>query len=294
MPTRTYMVVDPRHDHSLRIPRPDLSVKLGTPNACNDCHADKSAQWAAAAIESWYGPNRKGFQNYAEAFHAAWNDQADAAKLLAAVAADQNTPGVRARQRIDRSCPMPLARERQFGASRAVGSRSDGADRCPRYARRRAGQSDLAACFAAALRSQPRRAHQGSSLLAVVPTANQPPADREKFERAAAEFIAAQRLNADRPESRSTLGNFSRDAADLSTPRPNTRLPCGSVRNMRPRLSTSPISTALGRDVEGETVLRAAITTSPQDVALHYSLGLTLMRLKQAEAALAEFGRGRT
>ena len=92
MPTRTYMVVDPRHDHSLRIPRPDLSVKLGTPNACNDCHADKSAAWAAAAIENWYGSNREGFQNYAEAFHAAWADQPDAAKLLAAVAADPNAP----------------------------------------------------------------------------------------------------------------------------------------------------------------------------------------------------------
>jgi predicted CXXCH cytochrome family protein len=56
MPTRTYMVIDPRHDHTLRIPRPDLSVKLGTPNACNDCHTDRPAEWAASAIESWYGP----------------------------------------------------------------------------------------------------------------------------------------------------------------------------------------------------------------------------------------------
>jgi Flp pilus assembly protein TadD len=46
------------------------------------------------------------------------------------------------------------------------------------------------------------------SLLAVVPTANQPPADRERFERAAAEFINAQRFNADRPEARSALGSF--------------------------------------------------------------------------------------
>ena len=42
MPTTTYMVVDPRHDHSLRIPRPDLSAKLGTPNACNNCHTKQS------------------------------------------------------------------------------------------------------------------------------------------------------------------------------------------------------------------------------------------------------------
>ena len=38
MPPRNYMVIDPRHDHSMRIPRPDLSVALGTPNACNNCH----------------------------------------------------------------------------------------------------------------------------------------------------------------------------------------------------------------------------------------------------------------
>ena len=92
MPARTYMVVDTRHDHSFRIPRPDLSMKLETPNACNDCHKDKSAEWAASAIEGWYGPNRKGFQNYAEAFHAAWTDTPDAATLLATVARDNNAP----------------------------------------------------------------------------------------------------------------------------------------------------------------------------------------------------------
>ena len=66
MPARTYMVVDPRHDHSFRIPRPDISVKLGTPNACNDCHADKSAQWAADAIRKLARLGRKGFQHYAQ------------------------------------------------------------------------------------------------------------------------------------------------------------------------------------------------------------------------------------
>src|SRR5262249_6680361 len=38
MPTRTYMVIDVRRDHSFRVPRPDLSLKYGTPNACNQCH----------------------------------------------------------------------------------------------------------------------------------------------------------------------------------------------------------------------------------------------------------------
>lgn len=38
MPQTTYMAVDPRRDHSFRVPRPDLSVKSGTPNACTGCH----------------------------------------------------------------------------------------------------------------------------------------------------------------------------------------------------------------------------------------------------------------
>jgi tetratricopeptide (TPR) repeat protein len=38
MPATSYMDVDPRRDHSFRIPRPDLSVQFGTPNACTGCH----------------------------------------------------------------------------------------------------------------------------------------------------------------------------------------------------------------------------------------------------------------
>ena len=38
MPGRYFMGVDFRRDHSMRIPRPDLSDKLKTPNACTQCH----------------------------------------------------------------------------------------------------------------------------------------------------------------------------------------------------------------------------------------------------------------
>ena len=60
MPARTFMVIDKRHDHSFRVPRPDLSTKLGTNNACTDCHKHKSSDWAAAAIAGWFGPDREG------------------------------------------------------------------------------------------------------------------------------------------------------------------------------------------------------------------------------------------
>ncbi len=59
MPGRFYMGVDRRYDHSLRIPRPDLSISLGTPNACINCHDDKTNQWALEWVNKWYGVNRK-------------------------------------------------------------------------------------------------------------------------------------------------------------------------------------------------------------------------------------------
>lgn len=58
MPERTYMKVDGRRDHSFRVPRPDLSVAYGVPNACIDCHTEESNQWAADAVGQWFGPNR--------------------------------------------------------------------------------------------------------------------------------------------------------------------------------------------------------------------------------------------
>ena len=50
MPETTYMVVDPRRDHSLRIPRPDLSDKTGAPNACTQCHEDKTNGWGERGL----------------------------------------------------------------------------------------------------------------------------------------------------------------------------------------------------------------------------------------------------
>jgi predicted CXXCH cytochrome family protein len=55
MPSKLYMGNDLRHDHSFRIPRPDLTAKYGVPNTCNACHKDKSAQWAADQIAKGYG-----------------------------------------------------------------------------------------------------------------------------------------------------------------------------------------------------------------------------------------------
>ncbi len=58
MTGKNYMGNDFRRDHSFRIPRPDQSEKYGTPNACTECHKDKSNNWAANVIKDKYGDKR--------------------------------------------------------------------------------------------------------------------------------------------------------------------------------------------------------------------------------------------
>lgn len=88
MPSKNYMVVDPRRDHSLRVPRPDLTVSIGTPNACNGCHTKKeeTPQWAADKIVEWYGPKRRQDPHYGEVFAAGRNGHPSAIPKLAKLA----------------------------------------------------------------------------------------------------------------------------------------------------------------------------------------------------------------
>ncbi len=58
MTGETYMGNDFRRDHSFRIPRPDQSVAYGTPNACTECHTDRSDQWAMDVVIGNYGTER--------------------------------------------------------------------------------------------------------------------------------------------------------------------------------------------------------------------------------------------
>jgi hypothetical protein len=91
MPETTYMVVDPRRDHSMRIPRPDLSLVLGTPNACNQCHTDQDAQWALDALRSWGVRYRDTGSHPARAFQQASQGDNRAVPTLARLATDPAT-----------------------------------------------------------------------------------------------------------------------------------------------------------------------------------------------------------
>ena len=289
MPVGTYMVIDKRHDHSLRIPRPDLSVKLGTPNTCNSCHADKSAQWAADAIEHWHGPVHKGFQNYAEAFQASWSDRADASALLAMVAGSPTTSA------IARASALSELHARVSPANIEL-ARKGLNDPDPMV---RIGALDMLdglpgdriwPLVSPFLSDSSRGVRiRAVSVLAAVPTSNQPVSDRAAFERATAEFVAAQRLNADRPEARSMLGNFYARRGLISDAESEYK----EALRLSPQYAPAAINLAdlyrrLARDRDGESLLRTAIASSHQDAGLHHALGLTLTRERRPDAALNE------
>ncbi len=88
MPETTYMGVDPRRDHSMRIPRPDLSIVMGTPNACNQCHADRDAPWALDALRDWGVQFRDTGSHPARAFYRFDRGDSRALPSLAQLAND--------------------------------------------------------------------------------------------------------------------------------------------------------------------------------------------------------------
>jgi hypothetical protein len=91
---RVYMGVDGRRDHSFRVPRPDLAEETGSPDACTDCHSDRSADWAAARIAAWYPDSDRRDQHYGLTLARGRTDPVGAADDLAELAADAGQPGI--------------------------------------------------------------------------------------------------------------------------------------------------------------------------------------------------------
>ncbi len=292
MPARTYMVVDPRHDHSFRVPRPDLTARIGTPNACASCHKDRDAAWAAVAIEKWHGPVRKGFQTYAEAFHAARLDLPEARDLLLKVAEDpaapaiarataleelRDRPSAAAEAEIERGLrdPDPLVR---LGALRAM-------EQLPVDERWTKGKAALA---------DPVRAvrMEAATLLADVPLPNMTSAERNAWDKASQEYVAAKRFNDDRSEERANLAHFyvKQGKADLAEQEYLAAIKL-APRQAPPQVDLADLYRASGREAEAETVLRQAISQIPEAAAAHHALGLALIRQRRYAEALGSLKR---
>jgi hypothetical protein len=68
---RDYMGIDGRRDHSFRVPRPDLTIATGAPNACTDCHATEGPYWAQAELDKRFPDSIYRGDHPATTIHAA-------------------------------------------------------------------------------------------------------------------------------------------------------------------------------------------------------------------------------
>lgn len=290
MPDTVYMVNDPRADHSFRIPRPDRTISLGSPNACNACHSDQSPQWAQEAIAAWYPDAKPGFQSFAEAFAAAGRGEPGSRTRLAAIAEDPAQPAIIRASAFKRmsSAPTPLAL-----AAAAQGL----SDADPDV--RMAAVGVLSAADAATrLGTLPRMLRDPSRIvrmdaaraLAGEAEAQLSPADRAAFDSALEEYVAAQKFEADRAHAQSNLGALY--LAQGKFPQAETAL--RTAVDIDPTFSAATINLAdlyraQGDDARAEQTLRDALTANAEDAAVNFSLGLTLIRQKRADEALTHF-----
>lgn len=88
------MGIDARRDHSMQIPRPDLTINTGTPNACNKCHEDKTADWAMMHLSEWGQLRRDQQTERTLAFHAASLGQAKGQQTLQEIALSEAQPAI--------------------------------------------------------------------------------------------------------------------------------------------------------------------------------------------------------
>jgi predicted CXXCH cytochrome family protein len=283
MPSRTYMVIDDRRDHGFRVPRPDLSHELGSPNACNGCHADRDAAWATERLESWgvaLDP-----PHAARALAAGRAGSLDAAKALRELARSEDEPAITRATAVELLARFPSA-----ASAEAIALAARDRDPLVRGAAARASQT---------LPPQERLPRIGvllqDPLLSVrieaarVLASADPlsaPFQRLRF-RALAEYKRVQQLHGDDPSAHVNLGLLA-----LAEGRAGD-----AERHYQRALEVGPyfipsyvnladLYRAQGRDAEGETLLRQASLREPESAELRHALGLTLVRRGETSKAL--------
>jgi tetratricopeptide (TPR) repeat protein len=290
------MVVHARHDHSIRIPRPDVSVALGTPNACTGCHVKESDQWAAAASAKWW-TKRAGERPFGAAIDLGRKGSRGAAQALVALAADTAAPAIVRATAVDLlgrypspnmlaqvqrslSDPDPLVRDAAVGATSGVPP--DQRDRM----------------LVALLTDSSRLVRVDAAReLAGSPPTSVTPDDRAAFDAATAEYRAEQRLNADRAEARLNLGAYFAETGHLDS----AALEYAAALKLNPALMATYVNLAdlarqRGDNAAAERILTEGLAHAPkgQGAELEYSLGLAYVREKRMDDAIGHLAAAAT
>ena len=295
MPERTFMEIDERHDHSMRVPRPDISSDLGTPNACNDCHADETAKWSADHVAEWFGPREDEKPHFAYIFEAARLGDPSAFPWLVDLTQDMEQPA------IVRATGLEVLES--FGAAGAEALEASLADENP-FARFVAARSmgslplqQRVGPLLPLLEDPVRvvRMHAARSLAELRVQSIVPERETKLLDQGLEEFRAAQNYSADMPGSHLNLGLLHEDSGDriaaLAAYRRALEI---DPWFMQATFNMTSLLNRMGRNEEAEAVLRDSLKLFPEEGELHYSLGLLLAELERMEdalKALTEAGR---
>ena len=289
MPSKSYMVVDDRRDHSIRVPRPDLSASIGTPNACTQCHADRTARWAAQNVAKWFPNGRQTRSHFAAALYAGRVGAADAEHLLDALIVDQGQPAVA------RASALALLAPHATPASEAAIKAAIGdPDPLVRAAVPRAFPAAPASAMvqaAAPLLGDPIRAVriETARALAGVDPRSMTPEQQTAFAAAYLELFDAEMIDAERPEAHLNLGLLETRLGRPTDAETQYRTALRLDQNFTPALvNLADIDRMRGLNQEGVELLRKAMAIDPNNADIHHSLGLALVRQHNYADAIPE------
>jgi Tfp pilus assembly protein PilF len=292
MPTKTYMVVDRRRDHSFRVPRPDLSVSFDTPNACTQCHTDQTAHWAARAVAAWYPQGRQSQQHYATALNAGRAGALDAERQLDRLILDRGQPEIaRASALLLLPGYVTPASESAIKAAIADPSallRSAVPRALPPVPSRTVVQA------VAPLLSDPIRAVriETARVLAGADPNAMTPEQRSAFDSANRELVAAEMVDADRPEAHLNLGLLDLRHRQPSEAEAEYRTALRLDPNFVPALANlADLDRMRGQDQQGAELLHKALDVEPNNADVRHSLGLLLVRQHSYAEALEQLRR---
>ena len=289
MPPRNYMVVDPRHDHSFRIPRPDLAVELGTPNACNQCHTDKDAAWAGTQVKQWYGKSSPGYQQFAIALDAGRNGNTGAGQLLAKQINKVETPDIARASAI--SSLSRYLDQSTFNVIQQGLSDEDAMVRMASVGALEGLQPSTLVQLIFPLLDDPVRTVriEAARVLAPVPVGQLQGEQLSIYNKAANEYIESQQANAERPEAQLNLGNYYLSRGEVHKAEAAYKQAIKLEDVFVPAyINLADFYRRQGKDAEAYTVLSKAKQTAAENADVHHALGLLLVRQKKTNEAVVE------
>ena len=289
MPAQKYMVVDARRDHGIRVPRPDLSESLASPDACTQCHTDRKPSWAAGAMDQWYGKTWRERPQYGSTLRTAATQGAKALPSLLALAELPAAPSiVRATAA---TLAQPYLRADSLPVARRLIVNVEPMLRIAALGLLEPFEPTVRAQAAAPLLDDPVRGVriEAARVLADVPDASLPTAARGNRDKATQEYVESLQQDSDWPSANASLGNLR-----MRQGRPEETIAAYErALSLDPHFAGAYVNLADAyrqqvREADGEKVLRRGLALLPRAPDLHHALGLLLVRKGDKAAALKE------